>query len=699
MNNRKLEIRQRKMLNALYDTDSPQFDFWTIEDTQNQKEQKLVTAKVVTNCSELKDVYRSIDNFICINIHINNNRIGIDIESEGLNYVTDKPIGVGLAIPNRNYGVTEDKNKWFDCYFILCHEQKSPDYEQLIEGISQLIKKYNDRVVWALHNAKFDQKYIYHYFGCLLKNIEDSMVMSYLLGDRHSAIDYLAPKYLSRFPWTLKRYLGKSNLSKEDFLNIDVQWLGDYCAEDCVEGVLLCEVLEDRLEEEGLYELYYNVDRYCVNALVWNELNGMLVDWEKLREVKESAESEQDAIIETLAMHIDKYKKETLEIVRSPQKLSHFLYEEKGFPTEGIKQGKKFFSTDETSLQKIRYHDKNIVGAILDYRELSKVVSTYVDGMKIRERNGRVHSDYQNAFTDTGRLSSRDPNLQNIPNAAKSPTGKIIRQSFIAPEGKILVKCDWSQFELRILAHFSRDPYLIDAYRKGLDIHSVVTCLLFDIPYEAFDPNNNKEHKKKRTIVKNINFGLIYGMTALKLMRMAIQAGLDYTYEQCEDIMNRYWARLPGVRDWMAANRLKAISNGYTETILGRRRYFEFEHPYLKALRGKPIDLTYSNWEVLVAKGVTNNPKDQASFRQIGNAPIQGSNGDALRIALGQCFDTWYGTDTLLIGNVHDEIILETPIEGSVQVKEQLEDIMTRAVELEVPVVAEASMGYSWGDC
>lgn len=720
----RLAVAQAQALEALHQhTENPtgRFSFWVEQDSANSisGDSNLAKAQLV-EFSDLPII--TLDLIHQANIwqekHQERCPIGIDCETSGLSPYHNEFIGIGLVIPSPDlsspsdllYSSTikdnEQQTSNFDCYFLVAPRDPK-DYATYISAVKELLSRLNPCTTWHLHNAKFDMLWLYLKTGIMLKHIEDSMAMAYLLNEPSIAIDKLAPKYLGRYPTTLQRMTGKDkkNISSEVLYSIPIKEMADYCCEDCIEGVLLSYCLREILDEEQtcvgtLLDLYKDYDRDSIHALVWAEAHGVKIDWDKLSYVGETLEAEMAALQEEVAIEADLTIEESKQVCQSSEKLSKLLFEDLQLPTEGIKKGKKgFYSTDKNTLNQLRFLHP-VPNAIFDYRVLAKLKGTYVEGLHKREVNGHLHTTFNNCLTDTGRYSSSDPNLQNIPNPAKSVTGKLIRQCFIPSEGNCLVKADYSQFELRILAHFSNDPYLIDCYLKGLDVHSIVTCLLFDINYEDFKPETNKEHKLLRTLVKTINFGLIYGMTALKLFLMAKAAGLEYTLRDCEDVMAKYWSRLVGVRDWMAINRLKAIRDGYTETVFGRRRYFEFQHPYLKTLREKDIPLTFEYWAELEKKGVVNDYRDQASFRQIGNAPIQGSNADCIRKAMQKCYYTWFGLKTFVILTVHDEIVLESPIEHAQESANELKQIMESVASgLRVPIKADPTIALNWGEC
>lgn len=711
-----LEIAQAKTLDSLVEpTTDKRFDFYTQEDSKHQREQKLCKATLIDSIESLDRLRNSLEFHYCRDV-------GIDVETTGFNHWEHELLGVGFACMNVtpdyiiNYIIEngcEEIEQFFDIYYVQCDNYPGEN-EWIIEALAEILQSPKCRdIKWYLHNAKFDMHWLRERFNFVPRLVDDSMIMAYVLRESKLGIDMLAPKYLSRFPHTLKQHLGKDKITPEDMWGIDIEWIADYCGEDCLEGVLLSLLLRRRLWEEKtsdwqmgfntLRDIYEEIDLYCLHSLVWAEETGCLLDWDKLNTVGDTLEAELWGIECEIAETCEMTLEEASKLASSPAVLSNYLYEVLKLPTKGLKPTKFGFSTAVDALNELKALHP-LPRAILDYRQLAKLNGTYIKGFYERNRNHRLHTTFNNCLTDTGRLSSSDPNLQNIPNSAKSATGKLIRQCFVTEEGNVLVKADYSQFELRILAHFSQDPYLLDAYRTGKDVHSVVSCLLFDLDFNLFDPDANKEHKKFRTLAKTINFGLIYGMTAHKLLTMCVKAGFEYDLKQCEGIMTTYWAKLEGVTRWMAYVKLKAIRDGYTETIFGRRRYFEFQNPYLKSLgkvrekTGNEIELTLENWKALESKGVLNHPKDAEALRACGNAPIQGSNADAIRIAMGKIYETYYGTEVKLLLNVHDEIVLECPWQIQEEVGETLSSVMQSVITLDVPVVVEPSIATSWGD-
>lgn len=723
---RKQEQLRQQRLNELFDyTNDKRYAFWNEGDTCNITEQNLCKARLVYTVDEFEQVWDSFENAYKSLIALPKEQqveqlstilVGIDSENTGLSYYYDEIIGIGLCIPKsvhvHRQCTTYRKDYWlpnideeFDIYFIVCHPDKNGYWEAMWILLRELVETYSEYTTWVLHNAKYDMHFLNHHLGIELVNIEDTLAMSYVLSEEEKSIDSLAPKYLSRFPHTLKRYLGKDNITPADMMSIPLDWLGDYCGEDCIEGVLLYYVLRQKLEKENcinggtLWDLYCKCDRDVIAPLVWMEQTGVLVDWHRLKtKAGQTIELEQELIFQDAAIEVGLTLDEAKKILPSPKQLSKLLYEELQLPTDGIKQGKNGqYSTDETSLN-INKDKHPLIPLLLELRKNAKLKGTYVDGLVKRARNETIHTSFNNCYTDTGRLSSSDPNLQNLPNPSKSksPVVKAIRQCFIPRPGKVLVRADYSQFELRILAHFSQDPYLLECYRTGQDVHALVTMVLFEL--DSYD-ENNPDHKMKRTLCKTLNFGLIYGMTAHKLHTMSQQYGLPYSFAECEQIVEKYWIKFPGVAQFMAQLKLKVIDRGYTETILGRRRYFNFVNEKLQNQRGKVKEYSVEYLKWLEDKQFFRVPQDAKSLREAGNAPVQGSNADAIRIAMRSCYNEWYGTDTIVLLNVHDELVLETPVGTHEEVVPKLQHFMESAMPLSVPVVVEPKVGLNWGDC
>jgi DNA polymerase-1 len=339
--------------------------------------------------------------------------------------------------------------------------------------------------------------------------------------------------------------------------------------------------------------------------------------------------------------------------------LQQILFEKLGLPVIR-KTPKGQPSTAEDVLQELAV-DYELPSLILEYRSLSKLKSTYTDKLplQINPRTGRVHTSYHQAVAATGRLSSSDPNLQNIP--IRSPLGRRIREAFIAPEGCLVMACDYSQIELRIMAHLSGDSGLLKAFRDGVDVHQATASEVFAIPYDKVDTDH-------RRAAKAINFGLMYGMSAFGLARQ-----LNIGRVEAQAYMDTYFMRYPGVQQFMEDTRAKARDQGYVETLLGRRLYLP--------------DINASNMQ-----------RRQGAERAAINAPMQGTAADIIKLAMISV-DAWLRKekpDAHLVMQVHDELVFEVREDQLEYLKEAVVSRMSAAANLDVPLIVDTGYGPDW---
>ena len=345
--------------------------------------------------------------------------------------------------------------------------------------------------------------------------------------------------------------------------------------------------------------------------------------------------------------------------VNSTQQFGHILFDKLGLPP--VKKTKTGYSTSAEVLEKLRGRHP-IVEAVLDYRQLAKLKSTYVDGlMKVIAPDGRIHTSFQNTVTATGRLSSTEPNLQNIP--VRTELGAELRRMFVAPEGKVLVDADYSQIELRLLAHIAGDAHMIAAFRSGEDIHTVTASQVFGVPPESVT------HEMRRR-AKAVNFGIVYGISDFSLSQ-----DIGVTRAEAKEYMEKYFEKYSGVHAYMTRVVEQAKENGWVSTLMGRRRWL----PELKS----------SNFNL-------------RSFgeRVALNMPIQGTAADIIKLAMIKVRDRLLseGLEARLVLQVHDELIVECPECETERVKELLEGEMEHVVELALPLTAEAHAGRSWAE-
>ena len=430
--------------------------------------------------------------------------------------------------------------------------------------------------------------------------------------------------------------------------------LGAFLSHCALIGALK-EVMAPRLEELGMHELYYDLELPLCPVLARMEQEGFLVDRKALTEFGQMLEgriaADQAAIYELAG--------ETFNI-NSTQQFGKILFEKLGLPP--VKKTKTGYSTNAEVLEKLR--DKHpIVDAVLDYRQLTKLKSTYVDGLtKVIAPDGRIHTSFQNTVTATGRLSSTEPNLQNIP--IRTELGAELRKMFVAGPGHVLVDADYSQIELRLLAHIAGDEHMIAAFRSGEDIHTVTASQVFGVPAELVT------HEMRRR-AKAVNFGIVYGISDFSLSQ-----DIGVTRREAKEYMERYFETYSGVRAYMTQVVEDAREKGYVSTIMGRRRWL----PELKS----------SNFNT-------------RSFgeRVALNAPIQGTAADLIKKAMIRVDARLRaeGLEARLVLQVHDELIVECPEEEADRVCALLTEEMEGVAKLAVPLTAEAHSGQSWAQC
>ncbi|MEN7430531.1 DNA polymerase I [Chromobacterium sp. TRC.1.1.SA] len=504
-------------------------------------------------------------------------------------------------------------------------------------------------------NLKYDCHVLANH-GIALRGIaDDSMLASYVLEShqRHN-MDDLA-----------RRHLGENTVSYEDicgkgakqigFGEVDVDIAANYSAEDADITLRLNQHFAGELSGD-LEKVYRDIELPVAEVLFKMERHGVLIDRDKL-----VAQSHQ------LGSQMLELEQRAYELagqpfnLNSPKQLQEILFGKLAIPTKGVKKTPSGgYSTDESVLEQLAL-DHPLPKCILEYRGLAKLKSTYTDKLPtlIYPQTGRVHTTYAQAVAITGRLASNDPNLQNIP--VRTAEGRRVREAFIAPAGWQIVSADYSQIELRIMAHLSDDEGMLKAFASGEDIHRATAAEVFGVDLGAVTSD-------QRRAAKAINFGLIYGMSAFGLA-----AQLDIERSAAQQYIDRYFMRYPGVAEYMQTTREKAREQGYVETVFGRRLYL----PDIK---------------------LSNPGRRAGAERAAINAPMQGTAADLIKLAM-IAVQAWLERDGLqskLIMQVHDELVLEVPQAELALVKRRLPEIMAGAAELKVPLLAEVGSGDSW---
>ncbi|MCK6250860.1 DNA polymerase I [Pseudomonas fragi] len=487
----------------------------------------------------------------------------------------------------------------------------------------------------------------------------DTMLESYVLdstGSRHD-MDSLALKYLGHTTTSFQDIAGKG-VKQLTFDQISLEQAGPYAAEDADVTLRLHHVLHEKLAAiPSLNSVLTDIEMPLVPVLARIERQGALVD-ANLLGIQSVELGDKLVALEREAFAIagEEFN------LSSPKQLGVILYEKLGLPIIS-KTAKGQPSTAEAVLAELAEQDFPLPKVLMQYRSMSKLKSTYTDRLpeQINPRTGRIHTSYHQAVTATGRLSSSDPNLQNIP--IRTAEGRRIRQAFVAPKGYKLLAADYSQIELRIMAHLAKDEGLLHAFRNNLDVHSATAAEVFGV--DLADVTTDQ-----RRSAKAINFGLIYGMSAFGLAK---QIGVDR--KQSQAYIDRYFARYPGVLDYMERTRTQAAEQGYVETIFGRRLYLPEINAKNPALR-------------------------KGAERTAINAPMQGTAADIIKKAM-VAVDNWLsasGLDARVILQVHDELVLEVREDLVDQVRDEVRVHMSDAAKLDVPLVVEVGVGKNWDE-
>ncbi|WP_406735663.1 DNA polymerase I [Thioclava sp. GXIMD4215] len=590
--------------------------------------------------------------------------LAIDTETTSLDEMQADLVGVSLAIePNEAaylpLGHTEGGDDLFG------GAQLVPEQMDLQEALALLKPVLEDPSILKIgQNMKYDFKILARH-GIRMAPIEDTMLLSYALhaGLHGHGMDTLSDRYLSHQPIPIKDLIG-SGKSQITFDKVPLEKAVAYAAEDADITLRLWQLFKPQLHAQKATTIYETEERPLVPVLADMEMAGVKVDASVLARMSN-----------VFAQKMAQLEDEITEIagqkfnVGSPKQLGEILFDVMG--VEGGKKGKTgAYSTGADVLEDIStMEDRNpeaakLASAVLDWRGISKLKSTYTDALQthVNPETGRVHTSYSIAGANTGRLASTDPNLQNIP--VRSEEGRRIREAFVAPEGRRIVSLDYSQIELRILAHVAQIDALKQAFREGVDIHAMTASEMFNTPVEGMDPMIRRQ-------AKAINFGVIYGISGFGLAR-----NLRIPRAEAQGFIDRYFERFPGIRQYMEDTTAFAKEHAYVETLFGRR----------------------INTPEINAKG----PGAGFAKRAAINAPIQGAAADIIRRAMVRMPEAIKGIDATMLLQVHDELIFEVA-EADVDrliatAREVMEGAAEPAVKLDVPLIVDAGQGLSWAE-
>jgi DNA polymerase I len=572
--------------------------------------------------------------------------VSVDTETTSLDPLTAQLVGISLSVQASHAA-----------YIPVGHTYAGAPAQLSRDHVLAALKDWleNPRYRKLGQNLKYD-KHVFANCGILLGGVEhDTLLQSYVLeSHRPHDMDSLAARHLDITTISYDDVTGKG-ASRIPFEQVELARATEYAAEDADVTLQLHQMLYPQVEQDSkLLYIYRDIEMPVMEVLFTMERNGVLLDVQLLDQ--QSRELGIKMLGLEQAVHLQAGQPFNLN---SPKQLQEILFEKHKLPVKKKTPG-GLPSTDEDVLQELAL-DHPLPKLILEYRGLSKLKSTYTDKLPrmVNARTGRVHTNYAQAVAITGRLSSNDPNLQNIP--VRTTEGRRIREAFIASSGSVIVSADYSQIELRIMAHLSQDKGLLRAFAAGEDVHRHTASEIFGVESAAVT-------SEQRRYAKVINFGLIYGMSAFGL---ASQLGIERSAAQ--QYMERYFLRYPGVKEYMERTREGARSLGYVETVFGRRLYL----PDIKA---------------------SNPARRQGSERAAINAPMQGTAADLIKLAM-IAVQGWISKSRMmsrLIMQVHDELVLEVPESEIDSVKTELPNLMNSVATLDVPLAVDVGIGPNW---
>ncbi len=608
--------------------------FEAVESKSIQAQDIPTNYRAITTQSEFEEVLALLDK---------TEKIGLDTETTSLNVTQASIVGISFAF-TPGHAV----------YIPLAHTL-SAEQLPLTETLAALKPYLESKTLLKVgQNIKYDQHILARY-GIALKGIAgDSMLASYVLESHLShGLDDLAPRHLGLSTTTYESLCGKG-AKQISFADVAIEDAYPYASQDADFALRLEECLVNKMTEKQK-QVYQQIEIPVEHILFLMEKEGVLIDKAEL--AKQSHELGQRILALEAEAHHQAGQPFNLN---SPKQLQEILFTKLAIPTKGLrKTASGGISTDESVLEKLAL-DYPLPKVILENRSLAKLKNTYLDKLPLLvEEDGRVHTTYAQAVAITGRLASNNPNLQNIP--VRTEEGRRVRKAFIAQEGHKIISADYSQIELRIMAHLSEDEALIAAFSQGVDIHRATAAEVFHVKPEEVT-------SEQRRYAKTINFGLIYGMG-----QYGLASSLEISSDQAKQFIDRYFARYPAVAHYMESTRQNARELGYVETVFGRRLYLP---------------------EINSPKGNIRAATERAAI----NAPMQGTASDLIKLAM-IAVQSWLEQEKLhskLIMQVHDELVLEVP-EGECElIQKMIPQLMAGVAHLKVPLVADVGVGQNW---
>lgn len=594
--------------------------------------------------------------------------ISFDVETTSINEMEAELVGICLAVkPPIGYyipvghtaGETQAESGQMG---LFAGERRLAEGQLPLPTVLEAIRPAmtNPRIGKVAHNAKYDYTVLARAGLRVTPLVFDTMIAEWLTdpGSKHKGLKDLVRHRLGVEMTDITDLIG-SGRGQKTFAEVPIEEAAQYGAADADMTLRLVPSLKAEIKEKN-QEKVLELEMPLIPVLSEMEQAGVAIDREFFRQMSEE-----------LSARLRELETEIFEIagmsfnVNSTQQLSDVLFKKLDLPREGLKKTSSgYYSTAAHVLEDLKAVDTTgIIRALLEYRELGKLKSTYVDALPqmINPRTGRIHTSLNQTGAITGRIASSSPNLQNIP--IRSKLGQQIRRGFVSEPGWLFLSADYSQVELRILAHITQDEALLEAFRRDQDIHRATAAAVFHVDPEEIGPN-------QRRLAKNVNFGIIYGMGAFRLARES-----DLTLAEAENYIKEYFARFPGIQRYLDETKKKARKDGYVETLLGRRRYF----PIFKA------QASNANYQVQLR-----------AEREAINHPIQGTAADIVKLAMIRLHEALAGYRARMLLQVHDELLIEAPEEEVAEIRPIVVDVMCNAVELDVPLKVDVSTGQNW---
>ncbi len=603
--------------------------------TEEQAEKKVVEYRTLKSIDDLSMIEKLIHESKCF---------AFDTETTSIDSLEAELVGVSFSFEaNSGY------------YLPIAHQEKTAiSRDEALRWLKQIIEASQDKVIGQ--NLKYDLQVLRNHQINIKKFYADTMLMSYSINStasRHN-LDALAEYYLNIKTIKFEDVMGKGKNKLKNFSEVPIKEATNYAAEDADITLQLYRTFETKIDDKTT-KMLQEIEYPMIFVLMEMEATGALIDIKHLNSLSNNFGSKLINLVQKIHKHSG-----VVFNIDSPKQLSEVLFDKMGIEAKGLKKTSSgYYSTSEAVLQKLA-DENEIIKDILEYRTLAKLKSTYTDKLsEICDLGSRVHTSYHQAVTSTGRLSSSDPNLQNIPIRTKD--GIVIREAFIAPQGKKLLAIDYSQIELRLMAHYSNDEIMVKSFNNNEDIHKRTASEIFGVDIQDVDDDMRRK-------AKTINFGLLYGMSAFGLSNQ-----LSVTRAEADIFLESYFDRYSGVSAFMKNIVEDAKGKKYVETLHGRKIHVP--------------NIESSNYLMR-----------QASERAAINGPLQGSAADIIKIAMIKIAEWIEGNDQeiKMILQVHDELIFEVPDSYGEENIEPIIKLMEQSTEINVPLKAEYGFGSNW---